>query len=168
MLPAGWSTEKETAAHQESSACMSETQILLSLQKHHQRDERLMSKLNFTHFPTRFPLVFQMCDSSRHCGHSPADLYGHLQLPDAYGSILSSSPEQQPPSPQNLLRPLQVNKHPQQWRTDVCTTEQVSMWSLFPSCLSPCSALFWWRASPKVWSLTPAPAIPPSSRRGSV
>lgn len=83
MLLAGWSAEKETATHQESSVCMLETQILLPLKKHYQKDERLMSKLNFTHIPALFPLVFQMCDSSHHCGHSTADLYGHLQFSDA-------------------------------------------------------------------------------------
>lgn len=46
MLLAGWSTEMETAAHQESSVCMLEAQILLSLKKHYQKDEYLMSKLN--------------------------------------------------------------------------------------------------------------------------
>lgn len=80
MLIAGWSTEKETAAHQESSVCMLETQILL---KHYEKHERPMSKLNFTHIPTLFPLVFQMCDSSHHYGHGTADLYGHLQFSDA-------------------------------------------------------------------------------------
>lgn len=83
MLLAGRSAEKETATHQESSVCMLETQILLPLKKHYQKDERLMSKLNFTHIPALFPLVFQMCDSSHHCGHSTADLYGHLQFSDA-------------------------------------------------------------------------------------
>lgn len=83
MLLAGWSNEKETAAHQESSVCMLETQSLLSPRKHCQKDEPLITKLKFTHIPTLFTLVFQMCDSSHHCGHGTADLYGHLQFSDA-------------------------------------------------------------------------------------
>lgn len=62
---------------------MLEKQIFLTLKKRYQKDERLTSKLNFTHIPTLFPLVFQMCGSSRHCGHGTAGLYGHLQFSDA-------------------------------------------------------------------------------------
>lgn len=68
--------------------------------------------------------VFQMCARSHHSGRRPADLRGQLPFPDPEASFLPSTLKQQPPSTQNLLRPLQVSKH--------LRRNQAQMFSRFP------------------------------------
>lgn len=103
MLLAGWNAEEETGAHQESSVCKLHTQIRRSAEKSHQ--QTIIRYLNWS------LSVFQMCARSHHSGHRTADLCGRLPFPDPEASFLPSVPEQQPPSTQNLLWPLQVSKH---------------------------------------------------------